>query len=187
MALSLTFFCIFAILPNNIDIRRFFMVQSSQQETLDELDIALLRTLQQDGRLSNVDLARTINLSSPATHTRLRRLEQQGYIRQYTALLNGEKVGYDLLCFVLVSLQILQSEQLEESHEMIRRLPEVLECHYITGDYDYLLKVVMRNRQDLAHFVMKRLTSIPGVARVQTCVVLSEIKSTTVLPLEANS
>ena len=164
------------------------MIQSSQhQETLDELDIALLRTLQQDGRLSNADLARTINLSPPATHTRLRRLEQQGYIRQYTALLNQEKVGYDLMCFVLISLQILQSEQLEASHEMIRHLPEVLECHYITGDYDYLLKVVMHNRQELAHFVMKRLTSIPGVARVQTCVVLSEIKSTTVLPLEANS
>src|SRR5205807_9573797 len=135
MALSLNFFCIFAILSNNIDIRRFFMIQSSQQETLDELDIALLRTLQQDGRLSNVDLARTINLSSPATHTRLRRLEQQGYIRQYTALLNQEKVGYDLLCFILVSLQNLQSEQLEKSHEIIRCLPEVLECHYITGEY----------------------------------------------------
>lgn len=163
------------------------MVQSSQQqEPLDELDIALLRTLQQDGRLSNAELARTINLSPPATHTRLRRLEQQGYIRQYTALLNQEKVGYDLICFILVSLQILQSEQLEKSHEIIRRLPEVLECYYITGEYDYLLKVVLRDRQDLAHFVMKRLTPIPGVARVQTCVVMSEIKCTTVLSLEGD-
>jgi Lrp/AsnC family leucine-responsive transcriptional regulator len=162
------------------------MIQSSQHESLDELDLALLQTLQQDGRVSNADLARKINLSPPATHTRLRHLEQQGYIRQYTALLNREKVGYDLLCFILVSLQVLQSEQLEESHEMMRCLPEVLECYYITGDYDYLLKVALRNRQDLAHFVMKRLTSIPGVARVQTCVVLSEIKSTTALPLEAN-
>src|SRR5437588_7293485 len=97
------------------------------------------------------------SISPPATHTRLRRLEQQGYIRQYTALLNQEKVGYDLLCFILVSLQNLQSEQLEKSHEIIRCLPEVLECHYITGEYDYLLKVVLRDRQDLAHFVMKRL------------------------------
>jgi len=161
------------------------MIQSSQQhETLDELDMALLRTLQQNGRLSNVDLARTINLSPPATHTRLRRLEQQGYIRQYTALLNREKAGYDLLCFILVSLQILQAEQLEESHKIIRSMPEVLECHYITGEYDYLLKVILHDRQDLAHFVMKRLTSIAGVARVQTCVAMSEIKCTTALPLE---
>ena len=164
------------------------MVQSlQQQETLDEPDTALLRTLQQDGRLSNADLARTIHLSPPATHTRLRRLEQLGYIRQYTALLDREKIGYDLLCFIFVSLQALQAEHVEKFRERIRHLPEVLECYYITGEYDYLLKVVLRDRKDLERFAIDRLISIPGVARVQTSVVVSETKWTTALPLEAGN
>ncbi len=160
------------------------MIKSSQQAMLDAVDKALLRALQTDGRLSNVELARRINLSPPATHARLRRLEKDGYLRQYTAVVDREKAGYDLLCFIHISLQMHQVEQVEKFRKMVRQMPEVLECHHITGEYDYLLKVVLRNRKDLERFVVDRLTPIPGVARIHTSLVFTEVKSTMALPLE---
>ena len=150
---------------------------------MDALDRAILEILQTEGRLSNAELARRLNLSPPATHARMKRLEEQGVIRRYAALLEREKVGYDMLCFVHISLQLHQPAQVESVRRAIRDLPEVLECHHITGEHDYLLKVVIRNRKDLERFVIERLTPIPGVARIQTSLVLSEVKSTTALPL----
>jgi DNA-binding Lrp family transcriptional regulator len=148
------------------------------------VDKRLLRALQLDGRLSNVELARSVHLSPPATHARLRRLEKEGYIRQYAAVMNREKTGYDLLCFIHVSLQMHQLEQVEKFREATRQMPEVLECHHITGEYDYLLKVALRNRKDLERFLVDRLTPIPGVGRIHTSLVLTEVKATMALPLE---
>ena len=154
-----------------------------QTRTLDDLDKALLREVQADGRISNVELARRVNLSPPAVHARVRRLEEQGYIRQYVALLDREKAGYDMLCFISISLQLHQTEEVNRVRKLVQEMPEVLECHHVTGEYDYLLKVVIRNRQDLERFVMKRLTPIPGLARIHTSLVLSEVKSSTILPM----
>jgi Lrp/AsnC family leucine-responsive transcriptional regulator len=150
---------------------------------LDSLDIALLNILQSDGRVSNAELARRIDLSPPATFARLRRLEGEGYIRNYAALLDLEKAGFDMLCFVQLSLQLHQPEQVQSVRQAIQGLPEVLECYHVTGEYDFLLKVAIRNRADLERFALQRLTPIQGVARIQTIIVLSEVKSTTVLPL----
>ncbi|NJN97923.1 MAG: Lrp/AsnC family transcriptional regulator [Anaerolineales bacterium] len=158
-------------------------MQSSSNEPLDDLDKTILQVLQTDGRVSNVELAHRISLSPPAVHARLKRLEQRGYIRQYVALLDRERFGYDMLCFIEVSLQLHQPEQVENFRQMMQQMPEVLECHHVTGEYDYLLKVVVRNRADLEHFVVKRLTPVPGIARIHTSLVLSEVKQTTALPL----
>jgi len=160
------------------------MIKNSQSIMLDKVDKSMLRALQADGRLSNVELARKISLSPPAAHARLRRLEKDGYIRQYTAVVDREKSGYDLLCFIHISLQMHQVTQVEKFREATRKMPEVLECHHITGEYDYLLKVVLRNRKDLERFVVDKLTPIPGVARIHTSLVLVEVKATMALPLE---
>lgn len=159
------------------------MIQSSSNEPLDELDKAILHLIQADGRISNVELAHRISLSPPAIHARLKRLDQRGYVRQYVALLDREKFGYDMLCFIEVSLQLHQPEQVENFRQMMQQMPEVLECHHVTGEYDYLLKVVVRNRAELEHFVVKRLTPVPGIARIHTSLVLAEVKQTTALPL----
>jgi DNA-binding Lrp family transcriptional regulator len=151
---------------------------------LDSTDKLILQILQEEGRLSNAELARRVNLSPPATHSRLRRLEEGGYIRQYAALLDREKAGFDMLCFVHISLQLHQPAQVEAVRVAIREMPEVLECHHVTGEYDYLLKVVIHNRKDLERFVLERLTPVPGVARIHTSLVLSEVKATTALPVE---
>jgi Lrp/AsnC family transcriptional regulator, leucine-responsive regulatory protein len=152
---------------------------------LDEVDKEILAILQVDGRISNADLARHIHLSPPATHARLRRLEQEGLIREYVAILDRERAGYDMVCFISVTLQLHQPEQVDAFRDRMRQLPEVLECHHVTGEFDYLLKVVVRNRRDLEQFVVHRLTPIPGIARIYTSIVLSEVKATTALPVKA--
>jgi Lrp/AsnC family leucine-responsive transcriptional regulator len=149
----------------------------------DEIDREILIILQSNGRITNVELAQQINLSPPATLSRVRRLEARGYIADYVALLGRERLGYDMVCFVNVTLQMHQIEQVERFRQAIQAMPQVLECHHVTGDYDYLLKVVVKNRQDLEQFVMQYLTPIQGVARIHTSLVLNEIKQTTALPI----
>lgn len=153
-------------------------------EEIDEIDRMILRELQQDSAVSQVELARRIALSPPAVHTRIRRLEALGYIRQYVALVDREKVGYDMLCLVAVTLQRHQLDEVNHFRSVIQQLPEVLECFFTTGEFDYLLKIVVRNRQELEHFLMDKLTPIPGVARISTSLVLNEVKNTTVLAIE---
>jgi len=150
---------------------------------LDELDRQILTELQRDARLANAELARRLNLSPPAVHARIRRLEEQGYVRGYTALLDRERLGFDMLCFIQIALQLHQIEQVNQFRATIQQLPEVLECHHVTGEYDYLLKIAVRNRQELERLVMEKLTPIPGVARIHTSLVFSEIKASTALPI----
>ncbi len=152
-------------------------------ESLDDTDLEILRALQQDGRIANAELARRLNLSPPAVHARLRRLEEQGLIRQYVALLDRERLGYDMLCFVEISLERHTREHVDHFRERIQAIPQVLECHHVTGEYDYLLKVIVRNRKELEHLLMEDLTPIPGVARIHTSLVLNEVKAATALPL----
>ena len=160
------------------------MLRSSAESKLNELDHAILSTLQAEGRTSNVELARRIHLSPPATLARVKSLEERGYIRQYTALLDAERLGFELLCFIHIGLQLHQPEQVNSVREAIRDIPQVLECHHVTGEYDYLLKVVARGRKDLERFVLEQLTPIKGIARIHTSLVLTEVKSTTALPVE---
>lgn len=150
---------------------------------LDNIDRAILRHLQTDGRMSNAALARALDLSPPATHARVRRLEENGLIEGYAARLNRARLGYDLLCIVQVSLLVHQFDQVQRFRETVLALPEVLECFHLTGEFDYLLKVVIRNREDLERFIVGELTPLPGVARIQTSVVLAEVKTTANIPI----
>ena len=150
---------------------------------MDDLDLEILDRLQANARLSNAELARSVNLSPPAVHARVRRLENDGLIVRYEAVIDREKAGFDLICFVQVGLAAHQVDQVQRVHDAISMMTEVLECHHVTGDFDFLLKVALRNRQDLHHFVVEQLVTIPGISRVSTSVVLKEIKSTTRLPL----
>ena len=158
------------------------MIKSSQME-LDDVDKAMLDVLQRNGRMSNAELARKINLSPPATHARLRRLEEQGFVRDYVALLGREQIGYDLLCFIQISLMVHQFDQVQKFRSTVEAMPQVLECHHTTGEYDYLLKVVLQNRADLERFVVNQLTPLDGVARIYTSLVLTEVKATTQMPV----
>ncbi|MCF6277257.1 MAG: Lrp/AsnC family transcriptional regulator [Anaerolineales bacterium] len=150
---------------------------------IDDIDKIILQELQGDARISNADLARAAELSPSATLTRVRRLEEQGYIDRYATKLNRQKMGYDLLCFVSVSLLRHEAQQVTEFDKAIQEIPEILECHHLTGDYDYLLKVVAKNTADLEQFLIHSLTPIKGVARIHTSVVLSEVKASSTIPI----
>lgn len=165
---------------NNIQFQRSKMIESSQVE-LDASDIAILKQLQLSGRIRNVELAEKVHLSPPATHARVKRLEELGVITGYAAILDRNKVGQDCMCFITVSLELHQPDKLKGFFEAIQLLPEVLECHHLTGNYDYLLKVVIRNNRELEHFISQTLVPMPGMSRVSTSVVLREIKSDTAL------
>lgn len=162
------------------------MAPPSALTRLDEIDRAILELLQHEGRISNADLARRINLSPPATYTRVRRLEQEGYITGYAAHLNREKLGYGMLCYISVSLQMHQFNELAKFRERLIAMPEVLECSFVTGEFDYLLKVVLRDQKDLERFILQELTPLPGVARVNTSLVVAELKSTTAMSVLAD-
>ncbi len=159
------------------------MLESSPNGQLDKVDRLILAALQDDGRVSNAELARRIGLSPPAVHARIRRLEEDGYVRRYAAILDPERLGYDITCFVHISLQIHSSEQSERVRATLLEMPEVLECYHLTGAFDYLLKVVAQDRRRLEHFLVERLTPIPGLARMQTSLVLNELKQTTLLSI----
>jgi len=133
--------------------------------------------------MSNADVARRVGLSAPATHARVKRLEDAGVIGQYVTVLDRETLGFDMVCFISVSLQLHQFEAIERFKELVRDMPEVLECNHITGEFDYLLKAVFRNRHELQEFIVNRLTPIPGMARINTSLVLVEIKETSALPI----
>ena len=151
--------------------------------TLDETDRQVLNFLQQDARLTNVELARRVNMSPPALQKRLRKLEESGVIDRYVTVLNRAAVGFDMLCFIQVTLQRHESTAVTHFKEAVQQMPEVLECHHITGEYDYLLKIVLRNRKHLEQFILEALTPIPGMDKIRTSLVLNEIKETTAVPL----
>ncbi len=160
------------------------MIQSKAKASLDETDKTILRMLQADGRVSNAEVARRVGLSAPATHARVKRLEHAGVIRQHATLLDREAMGFDMVCFINVSLQLHQYEAIERFKELVQDMPEVLECHHITGEFDYLLKAVFRSRDEWQEFVVNKLTPIPGMARINTSLVLIEIKAMQQLPIE---
>ena len=156
-------------------------MEDSKTKGLDSMDLHILDILQREVHISNAELARRVNLSPPATHTRVKRLENEGYIDQQVAILNQEKLGFDLLCYVFMSTDIHQAKEIEELETSLKTMTEILECHCLTGAYDYLLKIVIRDRQELNRFIRK-LNKL-GISRIQTNLSLREIKYSTVLPL----
>ena len=154
--------------------------------TLDEIDRAILDVLQADGRIPTQQLGERVGLSRAATYARVRRLETSGVIARYVAVVDPQAAGFDLLCFVGVRVAVHSHDVVEQTREALAALPEVLECHHVTGQFDYLLKVALRNRAELERFIVERLTSVPGIERINTSLVLHVAKSTTAFPLAAD-
>lgn len=150
---------------------------------LDDLDWRLLARLQDDARVTSAELARQFRLSPPGIQKRMRRLEATGVIERYATVLNREAVGLDLLCFVLVMLAHHRPDSVQRFREGIATMPEVLECHDLTGEFDCLMKIVVSNHEELQRFV-ERLMKVGGVDRLRTSIVLNEIKASTNLPLQ---
>ena len=150
---------------------------------IDELDRQLLLHLQTNARASTAALARRFKLSGPGLQKRLRKLEERGVIHRYAAIVRRQAVGLDLLCFVHVMLAHHRPNSIKRFPGRIERMPEVLECHFLTGEYDYLLKVIVTNHDHLERFLFEKLMKVDGVDRIRTSIVVKEVKASTVLPL----
>ena len=151
--------------------------------SLDALDRRLLVYLQHDARLPTAELARRLELSGPGLQKRMRKLEQHGVIRGYATVIDREAVGLDLLCFIHVTLAHHRPAMVQRFPDKVRNMPEVLECHFLTGEFDYLLKVVVANHEDLEKFLFGKLMRAGGVDRTRTSIVVKEVKTSTALPL----
>lgn len=149
----------------------------------DELDLNILGKLQHDARITNVALAEAVNLSPAPCLRRVRELEKNGVIRSYTTLLDSEQLGWNVSVFIEIRLEKQIVKDLNVFEGYIESYPEVMECYLMTGDYDYLLRVVAEDLNSLQTFITDRLASIPGVANMRSSVALKQVKYKTALPI----
>lgn len=150
---------------------------------LDAVDRRILATLQGRGRMSNADLAQSVNLSASACHRRVKRLEEVGVIRDYVALLDPRRLGHPTTVFVEITLSSQADDLLDAFERAVRLIPDVLECHLMAGTADYLLKVVARDADDFARIHRQRLAKLPGVAQMHSSFSLRVVQQTTALPV----
>ena len=150
---------------------------------LDTMDRRILTILQKRGRISNSDLADQVNLSASACHRRVQKLEKDGYIKDYVALLNPRKIGVPATIFVEITLSTQADEVLDAFEKAVARIPDVLECHLMAGTADYMLKLVAEDTEDFARIHRQYLTRLPGVAQMQSSFALRTVFKTTALPV----
>ncbi len=155
----------------------------SDIEALDNIDRRILVALQKRGRMSNADLSEKVHLSPSACHRRVHRLEKDGYIAGYVALLDRKRIGRPTTVFVEITLSGQADEVLEAFEREVARIPEVLECHLMAGTADYLLKVSAEDSEDFARIHRRSLARLPGVAQMHSSFALRTVMQTTALPV----
>ncbi|MCC7435872.1 MAG: Lrp/AsnC family transcriptional regulator [Methanoregulaceae archaeon] len=151
--------------------------------SLDAMDRQILDILQQDGRVTNVELAGRVGLTPGPTLARVNKLEAAGYLTGYVGLVDREKLGLSVTVIVAVSLRSHTSETNAAFLKAVAELPEIIEVHHVAGDDDFLLKVVAASPRDYEQFVLEKLTAVADLQRVKSTFVLSSPKSTTAIPI----
>ena len=160
-----------------------FKEDSTMTETLDKTDLQMLRVLQADARITVKDLALKVHLSPTPVFERLHRLENEGIIKRYTAVVDAAKLGRGFLVFCSVRLRRMGKDIAHDFVNRIKDIPEVAECYNISGDFDYLLKIYAPDMQYYNDFLINTLGTIESLGSVQSSFVMSEIKSSYGLPL----
>ncbi|KXJ56926.1 MAG: AsnC family transcriptional regulator [Neptuniibacter sp. Phe_28] len=159
-------------------------MSNSKKRALDRLDISILRTLQVDGRISYVDLAEKVGLSSTPCIERVKRLEKEGYIEGYHARLNPQLLDYNMLVFVEISLSYQTPDAFQMFNRAVCDLPYILECHLVSGDADYLLKARINDMSEYRALLGDMLLTLPGVKNSKSYIVMEEVRETHALPIE---
>jgi Lrp/AsnC family leucine-responsive transcriptional regulator len=150
---------------------------------LDAIDRLILHELQHNGKLSNVELAQRVHLSPSACLRRVKQLEEDGVIAQYVALLNPKAVGQHGTSFTIINLESMSNSLLGAFEQAVRDEPQVLDCYYVAGSNDYMIRFSYRDAEDLERFHTEVLMRLPGVERSNSMLVLRTVKKTTALPL----
>ncbi len=154
---------------------------------LDLIDLRILSELQADGALSNVELARRVHLSPSPCLARVKALESAGVIQRYVALVNASALGLGLNVFISISLTSQSKQALADFEQRIAEHDEVMECYLMTGDSDYLVRVVVTDIAALERFILEQLTPIAGVEKIRSSFALKQVRYKTALPLPAPS
>jgi len=148
-------------------------------EELDPVDKKILQLLQHNARMTHKELAARLDLSITPVFERVKKLERKGYIKHYAAILDLEKLNHGLTVFIHVKLQVHSNTNIVQLVEEINHLDEVMECYHITGENDYLLKILIKDMKAYETFVVDKLTKIKGIANLNSSIVMSTIKSKT--------
>lgn len=151
---------------------------------LDETDIKILQALQKDAKVNTKELSEQLHISKTPIYERIKRLENDGYIKGYTALVDNKKVGLPLIVFCNVSLAVHDDEHIQRFKKEITAINEIMECYTTGGIYDFLLKVVLKDLDAYNQFAFEKLTKVHGIVKMQSSFVLGEIKYTTALNIE---
>ncbi|MES2508876.1 MAG: Lrp/AsnC family transcriptional regulator [Pseudomonadota bacterium] len=152
-------------------------------ETLDKFDIAILQNLQTDARLTNAELASRVGLSAAPCWRRVRALEESGYITGYRAEINRHKIGLGVLAFVRLDTERTTGDATRQLEESIKKLPEIVSCHYISGTGTFELQVMAEDLEAFSKFALQRLINMPNVKDIHTSFSLGEVKASSALPL----
>jgi Lrp/AsnC family transcriptional regulator, leucine-responsive regulatory protein len=155
------------------------------QILLDDVDIAILSHLQQNARLNHKELGEKVHKAPTTVYSRISRMEKAGLIRGYVALLNQNEIHLGQNVYTHVQIRDHSEESLTQFEEAIRLLPEVMECYHLTGDYDFLMRVAVKDIQAYHTFLMTKLFQIKTISKVDSAVVMRESKKVTAYPLEA--
>ena len=150
---------------------------------LNRADRTILAAIQKDGRISTVDLAQRVGLSQTSTSERLKRLQREGYVTGFRAVIDPHRLGLELLVFVEITLDKTTPDAFDRFSQAVRRAPEVLECHMVAGGFDYLVKARVADMTAYRRFLGETLLALPGVRETRTYAVMEEVKDDGVLPV----
>jgi Lrp/AsnC family leucine-responsive transcriptional regulator len=150
---------------------------------LDEVDVQILAILQADGRITNADLAKRVGLSPPSVLQRVRTLERAGLIKGYYGILDADRLGLRITALTMVNLSLHQEQPIERFRRAIQDIPEVLECYHVSGEFDFLLKIVVKDIRAYEALIRERLSKIKGIQQIKTSFVLGTPKYSTQIPL----
>lgn len=150
---------------------------------IDQVDKQLLKLLQQNGKYTIKELASQLNLTATPIFERIKRLEQDGYISSYKAVLNRKKIGLNLVAFCNIQLKSHEASFIAKFEKDILQFEEIIECYHIAGMYDYLIKVMVSDMDAYQHFVAKKLASMENIGQVQSAFMMTDVKSDANLPI----
>ncbi len=150
---------------------------------LDEVDVQILSLLQSDGRITNAELAKRVGLSPPSVLQRVRALEKAGLIRGYFAILDAERLGMRITALAMISLSLHQEQPIERFRRSVQDIPEILECYHVSGEFDFLLKIVVKDIRSYEQLIREKLSKIKGIHQIRSSFVLGTPKYTTQVPL----
>jgi len=150
---------------------------------LDPLDQKILSLLQENARLTIQEIGQQVNLSKTPVHERIKRLEREGVIERYVTLVNKKKLGNTLMVYCQVTLDKQTRDTFAGFDQAAASLPEVLECNRVSGTFDYLMKIIVRDMESYNQFYQNRLSVIPGILHISSFFVMAEVKNTTIVPV----